>query len=76
MADGEPASRVTDIGPLKREHIYIAHIPVKIIQHLLSAASFAALQNAFAGCGFLVYSICCRHKHVSEAEQWIKAFNL
>lgn len=47
MADGEPASKTTDIRALKGEHIYIAHIvSVKMIAHHLSAASSAMLQNA------------------------------
>lgn len=34
MADGEPASKVTDIRPLQGKYVYIAHIvPVRIIPH-------------------------------------------
>lgn len=47
MADGEPAGKITDMMPLKGEHVYIAHIvPVKIIPHHLSAASSAMIQKA------------------------------
>lgn len=49
VADGEPASKITDIRPLKGEHIHIAHVvPVKIIPHHFSF--LCNVTKCFAGC--------------------------
>lgn len=58
MADGEPASKITDIRPLQGKHVYIAHIvPARIIPHDFGIlCSLICLStNCFAGCCVFLY---------------------